>query len=187
MTALTTPAPGALSLPTGGEMRRCSIASALLCRPPRCATDPSTGRRAGNIGKNIEEHREVPGTRSCLCYYRSYPRVCSILCMGYTLLLSASARLQFDEQLVNIKRRVAVKICLGRYPMVARRCLASYTPQLAELQVEGGNVGPKFGTWVQNLVRQPLRHLGCSHPSGAAAQLRCGAGFSEPVRRWHRC
>ena len=89
-------------------MRRCSVASASLCRPPRCATDPSTGRRAGNIGKNIEEHREVPGTRSCLCYYRSYPRACSILCMGYTLLLSA--RLQFDEQLVNIKRRVAVKV-----------------------------------------------------------------------------
>ena len=38
--------------------------------------------------------------------------------------------------------------CLGRYPVVARRCLASYTPltpRLAELQVEGGyesgNVG----------------------------------------------
>jgi len=46
-----------------------------------------------------------------------------------------SARLQFDEQLVNIKRRVAVNIRLGRYPVVARSCLASYTPRLAELQV----------------------------------------------------
>ena len=68
--------------------------------------------------------------------------------MGYTLLLSA--RLQFDEQLVNIKRRVAVNICLGRYPVVARRCLASYTPRLAELQVEGvdkgGIVGPNVGS-----------------------------------------
>jgi len=34
--------------------------------------------------------------------------------------------------------------CLGRYPVVARRCLASYTPRLAELQVEGGNVGPNI-------------------------------------------
>ena len=48
---------------------------------------------------------------------------------------------KFDEQLVRIKRRVAVNICLGRYPVVARRCLASYTPRLAALQVEGGNVG----------------------------------------------
>jgi len=36
--------------------------------------------------------------------------------------------------------------CLGRYPVVARRCLASYTPRLAELQVEGGNVGPNVGS-----------------------------------------
>ncbi len=37
---------------------------------------------------------------------------------------------------------------LGRYPVVARRCLASYTPRLAEteLQVEGGNVGPNVGS-----------------------------------------
>ena len=55
---------------------------------------------------------------------------------------------QFDEQFVsiNIKRRVAVNICLGRYPVVARRCLASYTPRLAELQVEGGNVGLNEGS-----------------------------------------
>ena len=107
------------------------------------------------------------------------PRVCSILCMGYTLLLSASARLQFDEQLVNIKRRVAVNICLGRYPVVARRCLASYTPRLAELQlqVEGGNVGPNVGS----AATPPSRLF---TPSGAAAQLRCGAGFSEPVQRY---
>ena len=49
----------------------------------------------------------------------------------YTMLLSA--RLQFDEQLVNIKRRVAVNICLGRYPVVARRCLASYTLDLGDV------------------------------------------------------
>jgi len=39
-----------------------------------------------------------------------------------------------------------VRICLGRYPVVARRCLASYTPRLAELQVEGGNVGLNGGS-----------------------------------------
>ena len=32
--------------------------------------------------------------------------------------------------------------CLGRYPVVARRCLASYTPRPDRaLQVGGGNVG----------------------------------------------
>jgi len=36
--------------------------------------------------------------------------------------------------------------CLGRYTVVTRRCLASYTPRLAELQVEGGNVGPNVGS-----------------------------------------
>ena len=39
----------------------------------------------------------------------------------------------------------AARTRLGRYPVVARRCLSSYTPRLAELQVGGkkggGNVG----------------------------------------------
>ena len=83
---------------------------------------------------------------------------------------------KLDEQLVSIKRRVAVNICLGRYPVVARRSLASYTPRLAELQVEGGNAGPNVGS-----AATPPSRL--STPSGAAAQLRCGAGFSEPVQR----
>ena len=96
--------------------------------------------------------------------------------MGYTLLLSA--RLQFDEQLVSIKRRVAVNICLGRYPVVARRCLASYTPRLAEFcRLEGGNVEPNMGS----AATPPSRLF---TPSGAAAQLRCGAGFSEPAQRY---
>jgi len=45
------------------------------------------------------------------------------------------------------------------------------------LQVEGGDVGPNMGS-----VATPPS--GLFTPSGAAAQLRCGAGFSEPVQRY---
>ena len=57
-------------------------------------------------------------------------------------------------------------------------CLASYTPRLAALQVEGGNVGPNVGS-----AATPPSTL--FTPSGAAAQLRCGAGIREPVQRYN--
>jgi len=66
-------------------------------------------------------------------------------------------------------------ICLGRHPVVARRCLASYTPRLAELQVEGGNVGPNVGS-----AATPPSRLFTPFGPGFG---RCGAGFSEPVQR----
>jgi len=43
------------------------------------------------------------------------------------------------------------------------------------LQVEGGNVGPNVGS----AATPPSRLF--THPSGAAAQLRCGAGLSDQL------
>ena len=165
--------------PTGGE--RVDTARCVDCRS--VAIDSFVDRQGTGILPLVAgggEAKEDPGTRSRLCCYRSCPRVCSISRTGSNSTVAIGSGSEsppkFDEQLVSIKRRVAVKNCLGRYPVVARRCLASYTPRLAEL------CRSKVATWDRTLawvrVRQPHRHLGCSHPSGAAAQLRCGAGIS---------
>jgi len=84
---------------------------------------------------------EDPGTSSCQCYYRSYPRVCSILCTGYTLSSTGSAEFSGVEAIHTwagdvlgrgpyqaITALNSLRYRLGRYvyPVVARRCLASY-------------------------------------------------------------
>jgi len=57
---------------------------------------------------------------------------------------------------------------------------AAMLTELLNTKFEGNTTKTKAD--LLDMARQPHRHLGCSHPSGAAAQLRCGAGFSEPDR-----
>ena len=135
--------------PTGGE--RVDTVRCVDCRS--VAIDSFVDRQGTGIPPLVAgggEAKEDPGTRSRLCCYRSCPRVCSISRTGSNSTVAIGSGSEsppkFDEQLVSIKRRVAVNICLGRYPVVARRCLGSYTPRLAELQVEGGNVGLNVGS-----------------------------------------
>jgi hypothetical protein len=116
-------ASGTLCLSTGGE--RVDTVRCVDCR------------RVAGAG----ETKEDPGTRSRLCCYCSCPRVCSIFefCTGYTLSSTGSAEnspgwrqhtwagdvlgrgpYQAITALNSLRYR------LGRYPVVARRCLASY-------------------------------------------------------------
>ena len=89
----STPASGTLCLSHGGRKSRCSVDVALLrslCRPLQCATDSFVGWREDGDYTSIGcwgwgSKGRIPGTSSCLCHYRSYPRVCSISCTGYTL------------------------------------------------------------------------------------------------------
>ena len=54
---------------------------------------------------------------------------------------------KFDEQLVSIKRRVAVKYLPGALPCGSSQMLGILHPSTCRvLQVEGGNVGPNMGS-----------------------------------------
>ena len=98
--------------PTGGE--RVDTARCVDCRS--VAIDSFVDRQGTGILPLVAgggEAKEDPGTRSRLCCYRSCPRVCSISRTGSNSTVAIGSGSEsppkFDEQLVSIKRRVAVK------------------------------------------------------------------------------
>ena len=140
--------------------RRRRFGFASQCRPSQCATDSFVGWREDgdytSIGCWGWGSKGRIRVRAAVCVTIAATRGFALdlglldLVHGLTCMLLLSARLQFDEQLVSIKRRVAVKYLPGALPCGSSQMLGilhpSTYPRLAALQVEGGNVGPNVGS-----------------------------------------
>ena len=169
--------------PTGGE--RVDTARCVDCRS--VAIDSFVDRQGTGILPLVAgggEANEDPGTSSCLRYYCSCPRVCSISCTGYTLFfywlgLRESSGVEAIHTWTGdalgrgpyqaVTALNSLRYRLGRYPVVARRCLAS-TPL--------DTVAHQAGRRWHSDSDQPLRQF---TPSARVRAAALRAGFSEQI------
>ena len=170
--------------------RRRRFGFASQCRPSQCATDSFVGWREDGDYTSIGcwgwgSKGRIPGTSSCLCHYRSYPRVCSISCtcrlhaVFYWPGLRESSGVEATHTWTGdalgrgpyqaVTALNSLRYRLGRYPVVARRCLAS-TPL--------DTVAHQAGRRWHSDSDQPLRQF---TPSARVRAAALRAGFSEQI------